>query len=1395
MPKWQDPRGSKSPTAQARPSGGIVLKPTPHLPVWAPDPAFTFGRIGLALHDRGWAVIPQTDGRDGEDRKPGFHRMYVGTPHHGQIRYKNQYRMHEAMPDRQVVEMWAKGDGWRKNEKLKDLNVAGVTGDSPGTHGWFCLDLDILDRDLMRQVQEAADRRFGRTPLMRGRLSTPKAALFFKRKLGALRLKRKNFELLQPFGTEKQQIELKDDGTLITLYGRHHAQGEVYSWLREAEPFTMSPDQLPEADEEQIIQFIGDVHDLAGIVKYDSIRRDYGKALVQWFDTDVGEIRTPPMPKAISEAPVLTDTRRHWLLVRSKPWARYNAGIVAPIVGDSRAVDYAGVNAIAKALFDESVDYLDYTANDKLPPSTAMRVIREMIRGDATKIAAGAPDFAPIGTRRLNAESKKPEPKVRQGVVQYDDELSWLPPPKNRKRLPDDIYRRTDPDAAVAKTLALKPNDVETTARVSREIKAAIMQWLDAVWMFQNSSGDNLPPAHLLKAPTGSGKTTMTAKCLCEWKALHPDRKLKPILMLLPSYTNIDEIAGREDLGLWTKATEHRAADIIAEAGSGLHVAFFKGKLAAGCNQKEKVELLQAAGMPTSRLCKSDVMEEFEQDGEKVTTKVPRYCPFHPNNPELEDKDLACGAMKQLLELPVADLILSPHAFVTSNIPKALKDVVGAVVIDEKIWDKTFGVRKFPLRTFTAGRPEPEATKAEKKKGVDAKARFGSREFLGPIIAKAIEERTDIARAIVAVDHGKDRLDDVRWVTGALQRIVVEIHPDIPVTDLRAHVGKQKTKYLVDEHIAIGLLQERVNAISENVEVHGERDARIKLIDDGVNVCVSWRKKLNFGGCPVMWLDASGNAQILERIWGCEITIHDIDAPLLVKTVMIPDGSYAKSRLLPHRDDSSETVMAKAARQTLLREAISTLSIMHGDSAVVSGSAMSVRKHIFAGWQQPTNVHGMHFGAVRGLDFAKHHAAAFSIGQLEMPPADVDAYTGALTFDLPEPEKPIDYWGNGREGLEEDAPKLQRTMVDREYRLRDGGIATVPVYEPDGAWAKLLVEQVREEELSQFLGRLRPVYRSGTIPVWYHAGRALPKNVVIDEVIGLEDLARPFGRSIPVLHEMAIGGFLGGGRLGHFHTSGVSDAALAATEERFRNSERLQRGVDVIEFSVDGQKHVGFVPAWSGDAAVKVSEVFHEPTDVRVTRQARVRTFGLPRADKVDDEIGDAAKRTGEFDEAMGMITTRVLKGMFTYDDKRSGIVWQGRAQAPHFVVAVEQMQKAVADLNTPDDPLAGVDEDHLILDGMTAEMIAPMLESYDDTVVEAILVAAKVAEPIADAVRKARTPKPAPAEVTFGKTVAVPTPANSADPVPELPPNVVRFNRPLFGIRGSVRIFVCGRA
>src|SRR5690606_16787030 len=122
------------------------------------------------------------------------------------------------------------------------------------------------------------------------------------------------------------------------------AHGELYRYMRDVEPYTASPADLPEADEDQILAFIADVHEIVGIAKYDSIRAKASEMKVQWLDTDVGEIRTPPMPDSVRDAAMLVDGRRAWLLIRSMRWARYNAGIVAPVVGDARAVNLAGVD-------------------------------------------------------------------------------------------------------------------------------------------------------------------------------------------------------------------------------------------------------------------------------------------------------------------------------------------------------------------------------------------------------------------------------------------------------------------------------------------------------------------------------------------------------------------------------------------------------------------------------------------------------------------------------------------------------------------------------------------------------------------------------------------------------------------------------------------------------------------------------------------------------------------------------------------------------------------------------------------------------------------------------------------------------------------------------------------
>ena len=81
---------------------------------------------------------------------------------------------------------------------------------------------------------------------------------------------------------------------------------------------------------------------ISEIASYDNIRRQYVATPVQWVDTDVGEIRTPPMAESAKNAPLLVDGRKGWLLRRSARWARYNAGVIAPIAGDGRAVNDNG---------------------------------------------------------------------------------------------------------------------------------------------------------------------------------------------------------------------------------------------------------------------------------------------------------------------------------------------------------------------------------------------------------------------------------------------------------------------------------------------------------------------------------------------------------------------------------------------------------------------------------------------------------------------------------------------------------------------------------------------------------------------------------------------------------------------------------------------------------------------------------------------------------------------------------------------------------------------------------------------------------------------------------------------------------------------------------------------
>jgi len=221
---------------------------------------------------------------------------------------------------------------------------------------------------------------------------------------------------------------------------------------------------------------------------------------------------------------------------------------------------------------------------------------------------------------------------------------------------------------------------------------------------------------------------------------------------------------------------------------------------------------------------------------------------------------------------------------------------------------------------------------------------------------------------------------------------------------------------------------------------------------------------------------------------------------LNLRSIGVPDRSYSKTQLLGSADDWASQAEA-AFLLSAVRRAISTVCGLHANGRVLIAATKGIRRALQTAWTLPVNGDFVHFGDIRGRDFAKHHVAAISIGRMELPPSVLSGLAAALTYDdeVPEPPSyrgsPASSGGTGR---------MHRTK--RRLMMRDGRDVEIDVPEDPGRWGSAIQRQFREEELIQFAGRLRPVYRSGEPAVWYALTNALPDAIVWDELVGLERL-------------------------------------------------------------------------------------------------------------------------------------------------------------------------------------------------------------------------------------------------------------------------------------------------
>ncbi|QYO75663.1 bifunctional DNA primase/polymerase [Devosia salina] len=1035
-----------------------------------------FGVVASRMRKLGWAVLPQD--RDGR-RLPS---IIAGE----RIKWK-QYQT--TPPTQEVTDRWC--------TLAPTANAAILLGEVSGNT--ICLDLDITDFDLSLQIQEIAEEILGLSPFRRvGK--RPKMALFYR--MEAAELPRSAvYYLMEADGQTRSDhmIELQTSGKMMTVYGPHHETGDMLKWRADL-PWHVGPEAAPLITPDQLQAFLDAVEAVR------AFHRNAGGADVTFDYVDADGIDLPRVRSAggawVEDADGFVEGGREKYIfsiamrtVRSNP---------------SACIDERGIAKLKKAIFDEALRTMRTTG--KWSEAHIRSDVSEKVSRFAAQVAAGT--LSPIvreTTVLPTDELSKQISKGKNKICGSDETFAWLP--AGRKLISLGFTKASED---YKQAWALKSDRSSIHAMVAGTIRSGLDHFFDDIRL-QRKNG----AVYLVKAPTGAGKTDHTLKRILRDPdaiadgSLPLDQRRGPLLFLMPTYNNISEIRDRAlAMGLDPEMSDAELESAAAERGvvfegevdkeierlrglaegSPVRTMVYRGKKAAGCAFPERMQMLIDADIGSSGMCKSTIKN---QDGEREDSFCVHYS--------------TCEAIKQRAEIANAHVVFMARAFLTLTIPEELKTVRG-VIIDEAIWDMLAHTNVFPIAALRGTRPNPSQTKAEKEAGVNPHELVERRGEVADLVIKALESGKDPAlhirdkRPINCLELVRDAM---RVCSSAIQNGQT-VRPGMADHDFLDLIAQPKSNHVKAEHRLWSLVLERLETIVLD-ELSGReprRDTRIQFIrhDDAEPVVrLSWRTEPNWAEVPVLLLDASGNRLILERVFGGrEIKVFECENDPNLRAIAFPDRSMAVTKLLGRAgQDELETAKALLA----IRRMITAICAAHSIGRVIIATTKPVRQIICAEWVPPANADFMHDGATAGLDFAKSHVAAISLGRTELPITTVDGLVAALTYDLPEPEMPIDYLGTGKDL--QDNP-LQPRKVGRKTRMRDGRHLITQHQAHAGTYARAVQEQAREEAIRQRVGRLRGVYRDDPAAV-YLIGEAMPDDVVLDDIRSYADMETGFG--------------------------------------------------------------------------------------------------------------------------------------------------------------------------------------------------------------------------------------------------------------------------------------------
>jgi hypothetical protein len=1116
-----------------------------------------FGAVAQEMVAAGWSIFPQ---EMTGNRRPG---LVDGA----MIKWSEEHNLANKKPRPAVLKKWA--------VQCASLNVAVVLG--PASGHTFVLDIDVVEEELSQQIQQLAIRILGDTPLKRvGRW--PKMA-FVYRHAPEDEIPSRTLHFVKtdhpenPEGDD-QLVEIISSGKAMTFYGKHHKTGRYFRWI-EGPPHVHGPETVPLVTSTQL----GDFLDAIDSIRPFSKSASFDLSSVSWEWDENAKVHVPRLRSHGSandwtenEEGKVSDGREAYLTRLALRIVTANPAMIGNIVG---------IETLVKTVvetFSETAELTGRWRGQGLVREAKSKVYRFAKRMAAGELKPSAPVQNDKGEYVSSASARgfvPPQPRDPNG-----DSLDFLPPfvdptvpgfdfkAKHQRR-----PMRIELIESTAEQIRERRKEraiLRDRSQIAKSVANGVDHAFTTVWnhVYDRDRCDS--QVHIVKAPTGAGKTSRSISFIASDPRTYEDFWTRdengvltnmgraPILVLMPTYTNIDELRHRAqilnldgslsdrelmkqaaDMGLYKEdELDGRLADLRRDAqNAGLVSMIYSGKLKAGCKMVEKVQMAMSAGLGTSGFCHTD--EVIDKDTKEVKTPE-KFCPFYHQYEQMPDGSwTGCPAIEQKKNIENCHVVFLPHAFLALQIPEELKNV-RAVVADERIHHLFLHTITFDMDVFASPRKPPRLTKKEIEAGVVAHEFQEDRLSAVAEAIYALKTNNDPAEMLLKKADkigANGGLTVTRWINAALRSCGASmakddsISPDISMEDLAAVCAKPTGVAVREEYRFWKIVEERFEArkterVLEDLMreagrdydpksrvTRGDRDMRIQLfvdeIEDGVfkeSIRISWRETPNWVDKPLMLLDASAAPEMIQKIWdGKEVVVHDIPAALNVRIVGVADRTYSNSSVIAKPSASQREKVQSAKLLANVRKAISVISGYYGFSRVVAGGSILARRAVNTNWEGPHNVDWCHYGAMRGLDFAKYHAAAISVGRMELPVRIIDGLVAALTYDDDVPEQPFDKHGTG---LTETGQALLIPSENQRVRMRSGHDLFMPVPTFPGKWGRMIQKQYREEELLQFLGRLRPVYREGEAPIWFSLCSVMPEEVIVDDLINIGDLIR-----------------------------------------------------------------------------------------------------------------------------------------------------------------------------------------------------------------------------------------------------------------------------------------------